>query len=95
MNVDGVAVKERIFGPGHYLRPNFIQPIRCSRVLLQGFTLINSPMWQLNPVMCRSLSVDGVTLYSHGANNDGCDPESCHGCISAIAGSTPGTTASA
>lgn len=79
MNVDGVPVKERVFGPGHYLRPNFIQPIRCSRVLLQGFTLINSPMWQLNPVMCRSLSVDGVTLYSHGANNDGCDPESCHG----------------
>jgi hypothetical protein len=79
MNVDGVPVKERVFGPGHYLRPNFIQPIRCSRVLLHGFTLINSPMWQLNPVMCRSLSVDGVTLYSHGANNDGCDPESCHG----------------
>lgn len=79
MNVDGVPVEQRVFGPGHYLRPNFIQTIRCSRVLLQGFTLKNSPMWQLNPVMCRSLTVDGVTLYSHGANNDGCDPESCNG----------------
>ena len=79
MNMDGVPVEQRVFGPGHYLRPNFIQPIRCSRVLLQGFTLKNSPMWQLNPVMCRSLLVDGVTLYSHGANNDGCDPESCNG----------------
>jgi len=79
MNMDGVPVEQRVFGPGHYLRPNFIQPIRCSRVLLQGFTLKNSPMWQLNPVMCRSLMVDGVTLYSHGANNDGCDPESCNG----------------
>lgn len=79
MNMDGVPVEQRVFGAGHYLRPNFIQPIRCSRVLLQGFTLKNSPMWQLNPVMCRSLLVDGVTLYSHGANNDGCDPESCNG----------------
>ena len=79
MNIDGVPVEERIFGPGHYLRPNFVQPIRCERVLLQGVTLKNSPMWQLNPVMCKSLTVDGVTLSSHGANNDGCDPESCNG----------------
>lgn len=36
-------------------------------------------MWQLNPVQCQSVIVDGVTLSSHGANNDGCDPESCSG----------------
>lgn len=79
MNQDGVPVSERIFGPGHYLRPNFVQPVRCKRVLFQGIMLKNSPMWQLNPVMCESLTVDGVTLSSHGANNDGCDPESCSG----------------
>lgn len=79
MNMDGVPVEERVFGPGHYLRPNFVQTIRCERVLLQGFTLHNSPMWQLNPVMCKSLTVDHVTMSSHGANNDGCDPESCSG----------------
>ncbi|MCI8886543.1 MAG: glycoside hydrolase family 28 protein [Hungatella sp.] len=79
MNAEGIPVKERVFGPGHYLRPNFVQPIRCERVLFQGFTLINSPMWQLNPVMCKSLTVDGVTMRSHGSNNDGCDPESCSG----------------
>ncbi|MDO4330735.1 MAG: glycoside hydrolase family 28 protein [Lachnospiraceae bacterium] len=79
MNMEGVPVKKRVFGPGHYLRPNFVQPIRCERLLLQGFTLKNSPMWQLNPVMCKSLTVDGVTMSSHGANNDGCDPESCSG----------------
>ncbi len=79
MNQDGVPVLERVFGPGHYLRPNFVQPIRCKRVLFQGFTLKCSPMWQLNPVMCESLTIDGVTLSSHGANNDGCDPESCSG----------------
>lgn len=79
MNQDGVPVKDRIFGTGHYLRPNFVQFIRCERVLLQGVTLRNSPMWQLNPVFCKSVTVDGLTLSSHGANNDGCDPESCSG----------------
>ncbi len=79
MNENGTPIEERVFGNGHFLRPNFVQPIRCKRVLLQGFTLKNSPMWQLNPVMCESLTVDGVTMSSHGANNDGCDPESCSG----------------
>lgn len=79
MNMDGVPVAERCFGPGHYLRPNFVQLISCERVLLQGITLHNSPMWQLNPVLCKSVTVDGVTLSSHGSNNDGCDPESCDG----------------
>lgn len=79
MNEDGVPAAERVFGPGHYLRPNFVQPIRCERVLFAGVTLRRSPMWQLNPVQCKSLTVDGVTFSSHGANNDGCDPESCSG----------------
>ena len=79
MNLGGVPVEQRIFGEGHFLRPNFFQPIRCKRVLMQGVTLRNSPMWQLNPVLCQSVVVDGVTLSSHGANNDGCDPESCDG----------------
>lgn len=79
MNQEGIPVEQRIFGFGHWLRPNFFQTIRCQRVLLQGITLRNSPMWQLNPVQCQSVIVDGVTLSSHGANNDGCDPESCNG----------------
>lgn len=79
MNAQGVPVEERRFGPGHFLRPNFIQFIRCRRVLVQGITIKNSPMWQLNPVMCGSLTVDRVRFDSHGPNNDGCDPESCDG----------------
>lgn len=79
MNAEGVPVEERVFGPGHFLRPPFVQTIRCKRVLLKGVTLKNSPMWQLNPVLCESLTVKDMTLSSHGANNDGCDPESCSG----------------
>ncbi len=79
MNEEGVPLEQRVFGQGHFLRPNFVQFLRCERVLLQGVTLHNSPMWQLNPVQCKSVIVDGLTLSSHGSNNDGCDPESCSG----------------
>ncbi len=79
MNIEGIPVEQRVFGNGHFLRPNSIQLIRCRRILLQGVTILNSPMWQLNPVMCESVTIDGMTLSSHGSNNDGCNPESCSG----------------
>jgi unsaturated rhamnogalacturonyl hydrolase len=34
-------------------------------------------MWEINPVLCTNVIVRGVDIVSHGANNDGCDPESC------------------
>jgi polygalacturonase len=72
-----VPVRERVFGKGHSLRPNFVQPYRCQNVLLADFTIINSPMWELNPVLCKNVTVRDVTIDSHGPNNDGCDPECC------------------
>jgi polygalacturonase len=73
----GAPVKDRVFGDGSYLRPNFFQPYRCKNILVSGVTFKNSPMWFLNPVLCRNVSVIGVTTQGHGPNNDGCDPESC------------------
>ena len=58
------------------LRPNFIQPYRCQSVLIEGVTIVNSPMWEINPVLCSNVTVRGVSIRSHGPNNDGCDPES-------------------
>ena len=77
MGEKGVPVKDRVFGDGSYLRPNFFQPYRCKNVLVEGVTFKNSPMWFLNPVLCKNVSVLGVTTAGHGPNNDGCDPESC------------------
>jgi polygalacturonase len=77
MAANGVPVPERVFGEGSYLRPNFVQPYRCKNVLIEGVTLINSPMWELHPVLCTNVTVRNVTINSHGPNNDGCDPESC------------------
>ena len=74
---DGTPVAERVFGDGHFLRPNFIQPYRCKNVLIEGVTVINSPMWEIHPVLCTNVIVRGVTVRSLGTNNDGCDPESC------------------
>jgi polygalacturonase len=77
MNNEGVPVAKRVFGEGDYLRPNFIQFNRCRNVLIEGVKIRRSPMWELHPLLCTNVTVRGVNIISHGANNDGCDPESC------------------
>jgi polygalacturonase len=77
MAKDGVPVEQRRFGEGDYLRPNFIQFNRCRNVMVEGVHIRRSPMWEINPVLCTNVIVRGVDIVSHGANNDGCDPESC------------------
>jgi polygalacturonase len=81
MGERNVPVKDRVFGPGHYLRPNFIQPYRCTNVLIEGVRLLNSPMWQVHPVLCSNVTVRDLRIERpagpEGPNTDGCDPESC------------------
>ena len=78
MAADGVPPEQRVFGEGaSRLRPNFIQPYRCQNVLIEDVTIVNSPMWEVHPVLSRNVTVRGVKISSHGPNNDGCDPESC------------------
>jgi polygalacturonase len=73
----GVPVEERIFGENRYLRPQFIQPYKCKNVLIEGVKIVDSPMWEIHPVLCENVTVRKVHINSHGPNNDGCDPESC------------------
>jgi unsaturated rhamnogalacturonyl hydrolase len=75
MGEDGVAPKERVFGTGFWLRPNFIQLGKCRNVLIEGVSLVRSPMWGIHPVLSQNVTIRGVTVSSHGPNNDGCDPE--------------------
>jgi polygalacturonase len=72
-----MPVTDRIFGEGSFLRPNFIQPYRCRNVFIEGITIHNSPMWEIHPVLSTNVLVRGVTINTHGPNNDGCNPESC------------------
>ena len=74
---EGVPVAQRVFGDGHKLRPNFIQPMRCRNVLIEGVHIIDSPMWVLHPLYCTNVTVSGVIVETTGPNTDGCDPDSC------------------
>lgn len=76
MAEESVPVEDRIFGEGHYLRVNFIQPYKCKNILIEGITLKRSPMWEIHPVLCENVTVRDVTVVTHGPNNDGCNPES-------------------
>jgi polygalacturonase len=75
MSDDNVPVSERIFGEGYRLRPSFVEPFECENVLIQGVTITNAPFWIIHPIKSNYVRVDGVTVNSHGPNNDGCDPE--------------------
>jgi len=77
--MDGnVPVEKRMFGgEKDYLRPQFIQPYKCENVLIEGVRMIDSPMWEVHPVLCENVTVRNLHISSHGPNNDGCDPESC------------------
>ena len=72
-----IPVEQRVFGEGHYLRPQFIQPYKCKNVLVEGVRIVDSPMWEVHPVLCENVTVRNINVASHGPNNDGCNPESC------------------
>ena len=77
MAEDNVPVEQRQFGAGDHLRPDFIEFNRCRNILIEGVSLRRSPMWEIHPLLCTNVTVQAVDIFSHGANNDGCDPESC------------------
>jgi polygalacturonase len=76
MSESGVPVEQRIFGEGHYLRPNFIQIYSSRNVLIEGIKIVRSPMWEIHPVLSENVTVRRVEIVSHGPNNDGCNPDS-------------------
>jgi polygalacturonase len=77
----GVPPEKRVYAEGAYLRPPFIQPYRCRNVLIEGVTIIRSPFWLINPVLCENVTVRKALCRSMGPNSDGCDPESCRNVI--------------
>jgi polygalacturonase len=76
-NAEQTPAEQRLMGKGHYLRPPFIQLYRCKNILLQDFTIENSPFWVIHPLLSENITIRGIKVNSTGANNDGCDPESC------------------
>lgn len=75
MSENAVPINERIFGDHHFLRPSFFEVFECEDVMMQGVKIVNAPFWVIHPIKCTNVIIDGVTVESHGPNNDGCDPE--------------------
>lgn len=62
-----------------FLRPVMVSFVECKNVLLQGVLFENSPAWNLHPLMCENVIIDGVFVRNPGysQNGDGLDLESC------------------
>ena len=80
MGISGVPVEQRRMGEGHFLRPSMIQFFGAKRVLLEDYTLKNSPFWVNHLVYTDHAIVRGLNVDSHMANNDGIDVELQHLC---------------
>ncbi len=76
MGFTGVPLAERVFGAGTYLRPPLVQLLNARRVLLKGYTAINSPFWVNHLVYSENVTVRGIKVESHFPNNDGVDVDS-------------------
>ena len=72
---NGVPVSERIFGDGYYLRPSFVEFFECKNAMLKDIKIVDAPFWIIHPIKSTNVIIDGVSIKSHGPNNDGCDPE--------------------
>ena len=76
-NKIGVPVSERVLSEGLGLRTQLLNFNKCENVLIEDLTFNRSPFWAIHPFLCTNVIIRGVTVCSHGPNNDGCDPESC------------------
>lgn len=73
-----VPVSGRIFGTeADAVRPNMLEFINCRDVLLENFTIRDSPAYLVHPVGCENVTIRGLTVLGNGPNNDGIDPEYC------------------
>lgn len=66
-----------------FLRPVMISFQKCKNVYLQGVIFQNSPAWNIHPLMCENVILDGVQVRnpSYAQNGDGLDLESCKNAI--------------
>ncbi|OOG74132.1 glycoside hydrolase family 28 protein [Flavobacterium sp. A45] len=75
MNHKNIPVKERIFGDGHYLRPQLIQFINSKNILFENVQIEDSPFWCIHLLKSKSITLRGLKYNAHNNNNDGIDPE--------------------
>jgi len=75
MNHDEVPIRDRLFGEGHYLRPQFIQFFECQNILIENVSITNSPFWAVHFLKSENITARNVKFNAFNKNNDGFDPE--------------------
>lgn len=71
---ENVDMKERQLGDTlSRMRPHLIQFNRCKNVLLENFSIRESPFWTIHIYMCNGGIVRNLNVAAHGHNNDGID----------------------
>jgi len=60
-------------------RPQLIRLVRCHDVVIEHLNLTNSPSWNVHPIFCDFVRVDGLTVAATvpSPNTDGINPEGC------------------
>ncbi len=61
-------------------RPVLVYFVDCERVLLQGVKLLNSPCWTVLPLLCRNVSIRGITIQNPWKPYHNCDGIDIHSC---------------
>jgi polygalacturonase len=86
VNSGGVLKNPGYWAPSEsaeFMRPVMISFIECKNLLLQGVLFENSPAWNIHPLMCENVIIDGIFVRnpSYAQNGDGLDIESCKNVI--------------
>jgi polygalacturonase len=64
-------------------KPRRVSPLieirNCKNVVLQDFTINDSPGWTVHPYNCDQVRIEGITINNHmyGPNTDGIDVNGC------------------
>ncbi|KAG9132911.1 hypothetical protein Leryth_014840 [Lithospermum erythrorhizon] len=62
-----------------YTRPYLIEIMYSENIQISNITLVDSPSWNIHPVYCSNVIVQGVTIIAPvtSPNTDGINPDSC------------------
>lgn len=61
----------------HYLRPTLIELYECKNILLENFSIRESPFWTVHPVFSKNVTIRDLKVKGDVLNDDGIDPDSC------------------
>jgi polygalacturonase len=78
--IDGQGAKFPVVQYHYKSRPYIIRMVKCTNILIEDITILNSPMWVQHYLACDHLTIDNITVSSRYANhnNDGIDIDACH-----------------